>query len=214
MTTEKTGQLKRACGPVTVGDCFILTHAAYHLLDGTQGQTKNPAEMSAILLDAHQNPRENEAPPEPNYIRFGYLEVCLFLKFPEVLGETVVLSWRAYEYRDWRNMGGPEITGKYDFIMPGITTFKCPTSFYNSGTTGEKLSQLFAQISPDPSFIFIIYQRAQPGPVAHDIYAGLFLRATGNGMAEGQLSYWAHTGIGDTWNYFYKLDHPEDEYRP
>jgi hypothetical protein len=213
MTTETTGQLKRAAGPVTVGDSFILTHAAYHLLDGTQGQTKDPAEMSAILLDAYQNPRENEAPTKEGYIRFGYLEVRLFMQFPGVLGETVVLSWKAYEHRGWREMGGPEITGDYGFIYPE-TKYNCPASFYCFGTTGHKLSKLFAQIAPEPSFIFIMDKLVQPGPCATDRCAMLFLQSTDKGMAEGKIYYFAHIGIVDTWNYLWRLEHPEDEYRP
>lgn len=210
MTTE----LKRACGPVNVGDRFVLTHAAYHLLDGTQGQTKNPTELSALLLDAYQNERENEAPQEPNYIRFGYVEVCLFLQFPEVLGETVVLSFKQCQSNFWKEMGGPEITGQHSYIMPGVTSFRCPTSFYSSATTGEKLARLFGQIGPESSFIFIMNKLGQPGPVGHDMYVGLFLNAVPGAMAEGRVSLFAHTGIGDTWNMLWRMEHPEDEYRP
>lgn len=189
-------------GKISVGSHFIIPTVEVLLLTGERRTYNNLDDLAEALANAYCEVLPDEIPQDTVYLRMGYQEIALKLKFSDTEESTLTFVQNKFQF--WPAMGGPEVEGDqfflYNWNAPDVPIAVLPHD------NGAQLAQFLSQIKKTKILALVSLSHSAPGPAASDKFVGLVLGKADGAIAEGTILLITSTAPGETWNWLYDME--------
>ena len=178
---------------VPVGAEVVIKSAEVLLLNGETFTTANPLELAEGLIDAFENPRPNEIPQDPIFIRIGYQCVVFTCQFANTVEAT--LTFRQHHHDSWASAGGPAVEGKREYNWQ-LEHIQCPR-FHVPGKNGKVLGESMKLLSQGAVLISVHELFCSAGVGSYDDWVAFLLHPAEGFIGKGVISLRKDDSNGD-----------------